>query len=205
MQCSWLGERVAAPNVKSLTNNVILGKAAGNWGPNATFKFPARDGTGGIWKAVASTLPDSAKRFGKKAGSVSKVDANENKVVLEDGTTVRYQKLISTMAVDSLVEKLGDAEGVEISKELFFSSTNVIGIGVRGERPERIGDKCWVGFAVSSIIYASWLTGWMLVILWRRQLSLLPGYHLLQLLSQQPARRRCPSSHSSARKRPSAI
>jgi hypothetical protein len=34
-------------------------------GPNATFRFPARDGTGGIWKAVAKTLPASRFRFNR--------------------------------------------------------------------------------------------------------------------------------------------
>lgn len=143
MQCSWLGERVAAPNLKSLTTNVILGKVAGNWGPNSVFRFPARDGTGGIWTAVAKTLPDTAKRFGD-SGTVAKVDAAAKKIVLGDGSTISYQKLISTMPVDSLVEKMGDSQGVEIAKELFFSNTNVIGVGIRGEKPERIGDKCWV-------------------------------------------------------------
>jgi protoporphyrinogen oxidase len=144
MQCSWLGERVAAPNLKALTTNVILNKVAGNWGPNATFRFPARDGTGGIWTAVAKTLPDTAQRFGA-SGTVTKVDAAGKKVVLGDGTLVNYKKLISTMPVDQLVEKMGDAEGVRLAKGLFFSNTNVIGVGIRGERPERIGDKCWVG------------------------------------------------------------
>lgn len=143
MQCSWLGERVAAPNLKALVNNVIMNKVAGNWGPNATFRFPAHDGTGGIWTAVAGTIPDSQKRFGK-SGNVSKVDAAGHKVTLEDGTTIKYGKLVSTMAVDSLVEKMGDTQGVKLTKDLFFSSTNVIGVGIRGERPERIGDKCWV-------------------------------------------------------------
>ena len=147
MQCSWLGERVAAPNLKALVNNVILDKVAGNWGPNATFRFPARDGTGGIWKAVADTLPDSKKRFGK-SGSVTTVDAAGHKVTLEDGTTIKYGKLVSTMAVDALVEKMGDEEGIEYAKDLFYSSTNVIGVGIRGERPARIGDKCWVSIPV---------------------------------------------------------
>ena len=48
------------------------------------------------------------------------------------------------MAVDALTEKLEDTELVNLSKGLFYSSTHVIGVGVRGERPERIGDKCWV-------------------------------------------------------------
>lgn len=145
MQCEWLGERVAAPNVKGNVRNIILNKAAPNWGPNATFRFPARDGTGGIWIAVAKTLPEEKKRFGKK-GTVKKVEADKKQVLLEDGTTIRYEKLISTMAVDALVEAMEDEKLIKLSKGLFYSSTHVIGVGVRGSRPERIGDKCWLYF-----------------------------------------------------------
>jgi protoporphyrinogen oxidase len=145
MQCAWLGERVAAPNVKMVTENIILNKVAGNWGPNATFKFPARDGTGGIWIAVAETIPKEKKRFGQQ-GEVTKVDAEKKTVSLKDGTTIKYNNLINTMAVDQLVEKMGNTELVNLSKDLYYSSTNVIGVGIRGERPERIGDKCWVSF-----------------------------------------------------------
>lgn len=144
MQCQWLGERVAAPNVKAVTRNVILGKTAGGWGPNATFRFPARDGTGGIWIAVADTIPQEKKRFGK-ANEVVKVDARKKIVSLKDGTSIGYDKLVNTMAVDSLVEKMGDEELIKLSKGLYYSSTHVIGVGLRGARPERIGDKCWVG------------------------------------------------------------
>ena len=134
---------MAAPDVKNVTRNVILNKVAGNWGPNATFRFPARDGTGGIWIAVAKTLPKEKKRFGK-SGQVTKVDA-ENKIVhLADGTSIGYGALINTMAVDQLVEKMGNQELVSLSKGLFYSTTHVVGVGIRGERPERIGDKCWV-------------------------------------------------------------
>lgn len=145
MQCQWLGERVAAPDLKTVTRNVILQKTAGNWGPNATFRFPARDGTGGIWIAVAKTLPKEKTRFGK-SGAVTKVDAEKKEVQLADGTTVGYQRLISTMAVDSLTRFIGDQKLISLSKELFYSSTHVIGVGIRGERPERIGDKCWLYF-----------------------------------------------------------
>ncbi|KAF2850307.1 UDP-galactopyranose mutase-like protein [Plenodomus tracheiphilus IPT5] len=145
MQCQWLGERVAAPNVKGVINNIIHNKTAGNWGPNATFRFPAKDGTGGIWIAVSNTLPESKKRYGEN-GTVTKVDASGHKVHLKDGTVVNYKKLVNTMAVDALVESMGDKELIDLSKGLFYSSTHVIGVGIRGERPERIGDKCWLYF-----------------------------------------------------------
>ena len=143
MQCAWLGERVAAPDLKTVTKNVILRKTAGNWGPNATFRFPAQGGTGGIWIAVANTLPKEKTRFGEH-GKVTQVDAANKTATLADGTVVAYEKLISTMAVDALVESIGNKELVDLSKGLFYSSTHVIGVGIRGERPERIGDKCWV-------------------------------------------------------------
>lgn len=150
MQCQWLGERVAAPDLKAVTKNVILQKTAGNWGPNATFRFPAHGGTGAIWIAVAETLPKEKCRFGE-AGQVTKIDAKSKTAFLEDGKVVRYEKLITTMAVDALVEKMGDKELVGLSKGLFYSSTHVIGVGVRGERPERIGDKCWVSNLCHSV------------------------------------------------------
>jgi protoporphyrinogen oxidase len=143
MQCQWLGERVAAPDVKANVKNVILNKTAGGWGPNATFRFPARDGTGGIWIAVADTLPEEKKVFGKQ-GEVVKVDAEKKIVTLATGKTIGYDKLINTMAVDHLVEKMGNQELVTLSKGLYYSSTHVIGVGLRGARPDRIGDKCWV-------------------------------------------------------------
>ncbi|KAH6645066.1 hypothetical protein BKA67DRAFT_664909 [Truncatella angustata] len=145
MNATWLGERVAAPDVKLLMRNVILNKVAGNWGPNATFLFPAHGGTGGIWKAVADTLPKDKTKFGGDS-TVVKVDANAKKVHLQDGTTIRYNQLINTMAVDQLAKLASDVKLQELCKPLFYSSTNVIGVGIRGERPERIGDKCWLYF-----------------------------------------------------------
>ncbi|KAL8819506.1 MAG: hypothetical protein Q9223_002070 [Gallowayella weberi] len=149
MQCQWLGERVAAPDLKTVTKNVILQKTAGNWGPNATFRFPAHGGTGGIWIAVANTLPKEKTQFGAH-GAVKKVDADNKIITLENGKTIGYQKLISTMAVDSLVEKMDNKELISLSKDLFYSSIHIIGVGVRGSRPERIGDKCWLYFPESN-------------------------------------------------------
>ncbi len=143
MQCAWLGERVAAPNLKTVINNVILQKTDGNWGPNATFRFPARGGTGAIWIAVAKTLPKAMTRFGSH-GEVSSVDADAKVVTMKDGKTVSYKKLITTMAIDHLAEKMGDRELMALSRGLFYSTTHVIGVGIRGTRPESIGAKCWV-------------------------------------------------------------
>ncbi|UZJ52923.1 hypothetical protein CBS101457_002243 [Exobasidium rhododendri] len=149
MQCKWLGERVAAPSLKMAVSNTLYKKVAGNWGPNATFKFPARGGTGGIWKAVAATLPQEKMQYKKK---VVKVDGKGHKVHLSDGSTIGYKNLISTMGVDLLINSLDDAETEDVkqlkaaTQGLISSSTHVVGIGIRGKLPPRIGDKCWLYF-----------------------------------------------------------
>lgn len=85
MNATWVGERVAAPNVKLLVRNAVLGKIAGGWGPNSTFRFPAHGGTGGIWIALAKTLQAEKTRFGRDKGTVTKVDSVKKKVHLRDG------------------------------------------------------------------------------------------------------------------------
>ncbi|OAA71695.1 hypothetical protein LEL_08930 [Akanthomyces lecanii RCEF 1005] len=146
MNAAWLGERVAAPNLQSLTSDVIRNKVAGTWGPNATFRFPAHGGTGGIRIALAKTLEQKNTKFGKHA-TVTKVDADAKVVHLKDRTVVNNGSLVSTMSVDHLAQTMNDTKLQDLCKPLFYSSTNVIGIGIRGERPERIGDKCWLYFS----------------------------------------------------------
>lgn len=152
MQCKWLGERVAAPSLKLVVSNTLNKKVAGNWGPNATFKFPANGGTGGIWKAVAKTLPQNKLQFKRK---VVKVDAGAKKVHMSDGSTIEYKHLISTMGVDYLLENMAvpDSDTALLKRMqtaaregLLYSSTHVIGIGIRGALPSRIGDMCWLYF-----------------------------------------------------------
>lgn len=145
MQCEWLGERVAAPSLKMVVSNVLNKKVAGNWGPNATFRFPARDGTGGIWKAVAKTLP--ADKFSYKT-KVERIDGAGKTVHLSDGSSIKYNTMISTMPLDEIVHIVDgiDPAMTKTGSELIFSSTHVIGVGIRGTLPDRIGDKCWLYF-----------------------------------------------------------
>lgn len=143
MQCKWLGERVAAPSLRLVVKNAITKQTAPSWGPNATFKFPTHGGTGGIWTAVSALLPKEKVSYGAKA-SVENIDL-EKKEVHVGGRTIRYKNLVSTMAVDHMLALAKGDEVqnmVESTKGLTWSSTIVLGVGVRGERPDRIGDKC---------------------------------------------------------------
>lgn len=57
------------------------------------------------------------------------------------------------MAVDTLAVAMNDTTLQNMCKPLFYSSTNIIGVGLRGARPDRIGDKCWVSYYKVSLLY----------------------------------------------------
>jgi protoporphyrinogen oxidase len=78
---------------------------------------------------------------------VRSVDPAKKLVHFSTGKTVQYKNLVSTMALDGLLDRLdAPRETVEPLKKaaegLVYSSTIVLGVGVRGKRPDRIGDKC---------------------------------------------------------------
>ena len=159
MQCEWLGERVAAPDVGRAISNVLHSREDAGWGPNAVFRFPtqcvaralfrrtacaqhadarllfrARGGTGGIWKGAAALLPAERKHFGA-GNAVQAVDAEAKRVTLASGATVSYDSFVSTMPLDILLRKLGKDEWAD---GLTHSSSHIIGVGIRGAWGARV-------------------------------------------------------------------
>ena len=74
-----------------------------------------------------------------------KVDAKEKKLFFEDGTTDKYDYLVTTAALDQFTKTLGPdyAELAKASDGLNHNSTLVVGIGV--EKPLN-SNKCWMYF-----------------------------------------------------------
>lgn len=63
MSCTWIADRVAVPDVDRIASNAAAGRPDPGWGPNATFRFPATRGTGGMWADVAALLPRSRVHY----------------------------------------------------------------------------------------------------------------------------------------------
>ncbi len=57
LSVSWMGERVAVPDVERIKRNIREGRDDVSWGPNNRFRFPLHGGTGEIWRSVAGLLP----------------------------------------------------------------------------------------------------------------------------------------------------
>jgi protoporphyrinogen oxidase len=145
MGTGWLGERVAAPDLERVQRNVRENRDDPGWGPNATFRFPARGGTGAIWRGAAAALPNGRIRYGTP---VTAVDFDKRSVSLANGSEERWDALLSTAPLDWLCQHASGLPGHTSVKanRLGYSSTHVVGVGLRGGKPAALAEKCWMYF-----------------------------------------------------------
>jgi protoporphyrinogen oxidase len=145
MDAGWVGDRVAVPDVARIRRRVEAGEDDVSWGPNQRFRFPAEGGTGRIWREVAARLPGERLRLGCRVEGVALAD---RVVTLAGGERLPYDALVSTVPLDGLV---GRCEGVparlaQAARALVHSAVHVVGVGLRGGRPESLARKCWIYF-----------------------------------------------------------
>ncbi|WP_420152003.1 protoporphyrinogen/coproporphyrinogen oxidase [Siphonobacter sp.] len=152
MNAVWVGERVSVVDLHRITKNILFNNDDYSWGPNATFQFPKHGGTGGIWEAVGDLVGRENILLNAE---VTSVDAEQKQITLADGRTVGYQTLLNTMPVDLFTKKVQglDPAVVEKAQGLKHSSTNVIGIGLKGQPKAELATKCWMYFPESNSPY----------------------------------------------------
>lgn len=143
MAYSWIGERVAVVDLERVLRNILEERDDISWGPNNTFRFPRFGGTGAVWRACAERLPAERLRFGAR---VVAVDAAARELRLADGGVVKYDRLLSTMPVDRLVELAGRDDLRPAAARLRYSSTHIFGVGLRGAPRDELAKKCWMYF-----------------------------------------------------------
>ena len=142
LSAEWVGDRVATSNLEKLIHNTKTQTDDVGWGPNSTFRFPASGGTGRIWSALASKLPQENM---KASTTVTSINPHEKTVWCENGAKFSYDALISTIPMNELVTLLTDCPMFEGKSEAFrWSSTHVIGIGMKGTPPKELKQKCWM-------------------------------------------------------------
>jgi protoporphyrinogen oxidase len=141
----WLGDRVAVPDVERVRANVAAGRDDAGWGPNRRFRFPLSGGTGAIWRAVAGALPAGRLRYRTRLAAL---DLAARRARLAGGGTERFDHAISAVPLDRLAA-LASGLSIEASRaaaSLRKSAVHVVGVGLRGGRPEPLARKCWVYF-----------------------------------------------------------
>jgi protoporphyrinogen oxidase len=140
----WVGERVATVDLGRILSNLIFNKDDMAWGPNSEFRFPVKGGTGAIWTECARRLPATKIRF---ASRVAAIDLKNKRLTTSSGDLIRYENLITTMPLRELAKLCGREDAASIAEAgLLYSSSNIIGLGLRGVVPESLSSKSWIYF-----------------------------------------------------------
>ena len=135
-----------------MTENILFEKDDISWGPNSTFQFPKNGGTGAIWKAVGELVGMDKISLGT---TLTAVDYEKKEAtVLRNGKseTIRFEHFLSTAPLDQLVKLVRPALGAELLKAaelLKFSTSHIIGIGLKGKPVDALKTKCWLYFPES--------------------------------------------------------
>ena len=153
MNAAWVGERVAVPDVEKIRAKITSGDTAQDtsWGPNRFFRFPRFGGTGGMWKAIASKLPQGWFYFNQ---SVTGISIKDKKLAIVSGDTqysLEYDILLNTSPLDTLLSMVSDNDSTSLhmktlANDFVYSHTHVLGIGLKGQPPQFLNDKSWIYF-----------------------------------------------------------
>ena len=144
MSYQWIGERVATIDLKRVKENICQKKDDISWGPNSTFRFPLKGGTGAIWKSVASFIQPAKIKLNT---FVVAIDRDRSEVTLSTGEKIEYESLLSTLPLT----KLAEISKFNLKGNLLSSDSNIVGIGIEGEIPEFLKTKCWMYFPESDV------------------------------------------------------
>jgi protoporphyrinogen oxidase len=144
LDVGWMADRVAPVELSRVLENALGHHVDRAWGPNRRFRFPSVGGTGAIWRALANRLPEERLRYRKR---VVGIDADRRMVLCDDGEVFAYDRLISSIPLDQLLTILYRRPDLSArARELIFSSTHVVGVGVEGTLPPELFGKNWVYF-----------------------------------------------------------
>lgn len=142
MNYAWVGDRVATVDLARVKQNIANGTDDVAWGPNAVFHFPKRGGSGELWHRMAGRLTQHI-RYGK---TVRQVHAGNRTVSFSDGTKETYDVLLSTLPLDQLKRMLTGVNEDLPRSVVRHSEVFIVGLGVKGNLPEYLADKCWMYF-----------------------------------------------------------
>jgi protoporphyrinogen oxidase len=145
LDARWMGERVAMIDLQRVIANTNARRDVQDWGPNATFVFPTRGGTGTIWQSLSARLPSEHQQFNQR---VVGIDATNQWIHFSYGGPVSYDYLISTMPLDTLLHLAGIR--LDLADQFLHTSTHIIGIGLDGQPPSTIQNKHWIYFPESA-------------------------------------------------------
>ena len=142
MSYQWIGERVSVVDLAGVLKNLILKDDNVTWGPNSTFRFPLRGGTGEMFRRMAARLGDALRL----STGLASLDTAGHLAVTSQGEKITYDHLLSTAPLDLLLKNIIKNVPQNIlsaAAKLEHNGVQVAGIGVNETVPD---DTCWMYF-----------------------------------------------------------
>jgi UDP-galactopyranose mutase len=130
LTADWLSEKVRPLDMDRIRENIRQGIDDPCWEPNENFVFPANGGTGTLFEAMARRM-GAHLQLNRR---VIRIDARRRRIVLEGGDGMSYERLLSTMPIDRLVEAMDEVpdELREQARRLEHVDGLYVGVGLRG-------------------------------------------------------------------------
>ncbi|MFN7993782.1 MAG: FAD-dependent oxidoreductase [Bryobacteraceae bacterium] len=154
METSWLGGRVPLPDLEEMIEGA-LSPVPKPMGPNSRFGYPLR---GGFQALIDGWLPYLKDKL-RLNSRVARVSPSKHTVTLSDGSSFRYEHLISTMPLPILIRSMGQeapAHVREAAKALRHVSVRCINIGVGREN---LTDKHWIYYPEETVFHRIFVQG----------------------------------------------
>lgn len=154
METSWLGGRVPMPDLEEMIEGALQ-PVRKPIGPNARFGYPLR---GGFQALMDGFLPllEGPLALSTRVSSVSPA---RKTVTFDDGRTVAFGTLISTIPLPRLVEAVGAEAPAfvrEAARQLRHVSVRCVNLGVAREN---ITDKHWIYYPEDTVFHRIFVQG----------------------------------------------
>jgi UDP-galactopyranose mutase len=154
METSWLGGRVPVPDLEEMIDGALR-PVAKPQGPNARFGYPLRGG----FQALMNGFIPQLRGEVKLGARVTSVIPSKHLLLLADGGTIAYEKLVSTMPLPRLIGMLGDEAPPRVRKaaeQLRHVSVRCVHLGIGRER---LSDKHWIYYPEDTVFHRIFLQG----------------------------------------------
>jgi UDP-galactopyranose mutase len=154
METSWLGGRVPLPNLEEMIDGALR-PVPKPMGPNARFGYPLK---GGFQALMNGFLPHLTGELRLRT-RVTAISPSRRTVTLDDGTTVLYRHLISTMPLPQLVRLIGREAPADVraaARGLRHVSVRCVNIGVGREN---LTEKHWIYYPEDTVFHRIFVQG----------------------------------------------
>jgi protoporphyrinogen oxidase len=144
ISADWVGERVATVDLERVLAGIVYRREDTAWGPNSSFRYPLKGGTGAVWTSCARSFPSGRLLLNQPATAIN---LDRRLVLTAGGAAHPYDALISTLPLPSLCRLAGaPALQAMIEGRLLSSATHAVGIGLRGRPAPELTGKNWIYF-----------------------------------------------------------